>query len=42
MITNEDNDKAQEPEMHKEMPIHDEGNKIKGSNVIAKGLVLSD
>merc|ERR1712121_573322 len=28
-IVNEDNDKAQEPEMHKEITIHDEGNKIK-------------
>ena len=29
------NDKTQEPEMHKEMPIHD-GNKIKGNDMIAK------
>ena len=28
-IVNEDNDKAQEPEIHKEIPIHDKGNKIK-------------
>ena len=35
-IVNEDNDKAQEPEMHKEIPIHDEGNKIKENNMIAK------
>merc|ERR1711874_815875 len=35
-IVNEDNDKAQEPEMHRETPIHDKGNKIKENNMIAK------
>merc|ERR1712121_20804 len=35
-IVNEDNDKAQEPEMHEEITIHDEGNKIKKNNMIAK------
>ena len=32
MITNEVNNKAQEPEMHKEIPTHDEGNKTEGNN----------
>merc|ERR1711872_674569 len=32
-IVNEDNDKAQEPQMHKDITIHDEGNKIKESNI---------
>ena len=37
MITNEVNNKAQEPEMHKEIPINDEGNKTKdNNNMIAK------
>ena len=31
-IVNEDN----EPEMHREIPIHDKGNKIKENNMIAK------
>merc|ERR1712002_1116317 len=35
-IVNEDNDKAQEPEMHQDIAIHDEGNKIKKNNMIAK------
>ena len=35
-IVNEDNDKAQEPEMHKDITIRDEGNKIKENNMIVK------
>ena len=38
-IGNKDNDKAQEPVMHEEIPTHDEGEKTTENNISAKDKV---